>query len=130
MMALQTHWQGKEYHLSETLPISVVLQIEGGCFLEALVETQVRPDIGNQLFAGPLHHPTEAAARAINSSMKKKRKRNEDTTLRPTESMKGGEEEFEGRHIQEEPGTSIRRKTHDALQLFVLFSLCYVILIY
>ncbi|XP_078178517.1 uncharacterized protein LOC144572720 [Carex rostrata] len=83
--ALITRWQGKEYRLSETMSIPVVLQMEGGCFLKALVATQLQPH-------------TEI------TTLKKKRKRNiasfEDTTtitttLRPTESSRGGGEEFQ-----------------------------------
>lgn len=65
------------------MSISVVLQMEGGSFLKALVATQLPPD-------------TE-----INAPLKKKRKRNiasveDTTTLRLTESTKGGGEEFQG----------------------------------
>ncbi|KAF3327837.1 methyl-CpG-binding domain protein 4 [Carex littledalei] len=76
--------------------------MEGGCFLKALVAAQLRPrtDTDKQpdvCFGGP----TEV----VNTSLKKKkRKRNiasfeDTTTLRPTQSRKVGEEEFQGKGI-------------------------------
>ncbi|XP_078150494.1 uncharacterized protein LOC144545801 isoform X2 [Carex rostrata] len=125
--ALTTRWQGKEYRLSETLQISVVLQMEGDCFLKALVATQLRhhTDTDKQqvvCFAGP----TEV----INTSIKKKKKRKRNiasfedtTTLRPTQSRKVGEEELQGHGGNRPPndsycdakdGESRKAETNDA----------------
>ncbi|XP_078159348.1 uncharacterized protein LOC144554866 isoform X2 [Carex rostrata] len=126
--ALIAQWQGKDYHLSETLSISVVLQMEGGCFLKALVATQLRPhtDTDKQqvvCFASP----TEVVNTSLKKKKKKKRMRNivsfeDTTTVRPTQSRKVGEEEFQGHgenqpsndcYCDAEKGESTKTKTND-----------------
>ena len=81
------------------MSISVVLQTEGGCFLKALLANQLRYHTDtdkqqNVCFSGPIE--------VVNNSLKKKKKRKrnipsfEDTTLRPTQSRKVGEEALQG----------------------------------